>query len=692
MSSFTGKIIGIFIWIWSHIAAAVALMLIVLALFVGYNIGSPSSKSSVEEDHADHAGAEESGPQRYTCSMHPSVRLEDPNAKCPICFMELIPVMERGGAGMEMRLTLSESARAMSRIETTKVGRFFPSAESRLFGKLVYDETSVARISAYFPGRIDRLFVNYKGVSVQQGDHLAELYSPDLLAAFEELRQAKNSLDQSGNASSFLRDTASQTLVASREKLRLFGLTQAQIEQVEQGNFDSDQLTIYSPIGGVVTHLAAREGDYLDTGDPIATVSNLKRLWLDLEAYESQLSLIRWGLPVTFTVEAHPGEVFEGRVSFIEPMVDERTRTAAVRVAVDNSDMRLKPGMFATAVIRAKVAADGAVLSDELAGKWVSPMHPTVVKDEPGSCDVCGMDLMTAESLGAVGDSSKAVMPMVIPRTAVLYTGTRSVVYVLIPDQDEPTYEGRTIELGARAGDYYTVRSGLNEGDQVVIHGAFRIDSAMQILAKPSMMMPNGGASGSGHNHGGTSSLMGSMEMKNSVPDGFIQDLDPVYSAYLDAQERLADDDLGGFLGAAMRLDRAIETVRVIGLVGESLGTWRRAASKLAPELSVTTMDDARLSFEQMSQAIMNLQDRFGNAADETIYTAFCPMAFDFKGAKWIQRGTEISNPYFGSEMLRCGDIQETHQSINRSEHDEMDMDEDTDMSTQMNHEEHDHD
>ena len=421
-------------------------------------------------------------------------------------------------------------------------------------------------------------------------------------------------------------------------------------------------------------------------------MSNLKRLWLDLEAYESQLSLIRWGLPVTFTVEAHPGEVFEGRVSFIEPMVDERTRTAAVRVAVDNSDMRLKPGMFATAVIRAKVAADGAVLSDELAGKWVSPMHPTVVKDEPGPCDVCGMDLMTAESLGVVGDSSKAVMPMVIPRTAVLYTGTRSVVYVLIPDQDEPTYEGRTIELGARAGDYYTVRSGLKEGDQVVVHGAFRIDSAMQILAKPSMMMPNGGASGGGHNHGGTSSPMGSMEMKDSVPNGFIQDLDPVYSAYLDAQERLADDDLGGFLDAAMRLDRAVKAVRVIGLVGESLGTWRRAASKLAPELTVTTMDDARLSFEQMSQAIMDLQDRFGNAADETIYTAFCPMAFDFKGAKWIQRGTEISNPYFGSEMLQCGDIQETHQSINRSEHNEIDMDEDTGMSTPMNQEEHDHD
>lgn len=671
MSSFTQNISNAFRWAWSHVAAAVALVLIVLALFIGYTIGSPSSDSSEIADHSGHSGAEESGPQMYTCSMHPSVRLEDPNAKCPICFMDLIPVMESGGPGMEMRLTLSESSKAMSRIESTEVGRFFPSAESRLFGKLVYDETSVARISAYFPGRIDRLFVNYIGVRVQKGDHLAELYSPDLLAAFEELRQAKKSFDQAGDGSSFLRDTASQTLVATREKLRLFGLPQEQIQQVESGIFDSDQLTIYAPIGGVVTHLAAREGDYLDTGDPIATVSNLKRLWLDLEAYESQLSTLRWGLPVTFTVEAHPGEVFEGRVSFIEPIVDERTRTAAVRVAVDNADMRLKPGMFATAIVRAKVAADGAVISDELAGKWVSPMHPTVVKDEAGSCDVCGMDLVSAESLGIVGDSSSAEMPMVIPRTAVLFTGTRSVVYVEVPDKEEPTYEGRTVELGTRAGEFYTVRSGLKVGDRVVVHGAFRIDSAMQILAKPSMMMPDGGRSGGGHDHGGGSGAasMASMQMKDSVPDGFIQDLSPVYSGYLDAQERLADDDLDGFLDAAKRLDGSVESVRVIGLVGESLGTWRRAARMLAPELSVTTMDDARLSFERMSDAIMELQDRFGNAADETVYTAFCPMAFDFKGAKWIQRGTEINNPYFGSEMLRCGDLEATHESIKPSEH-----------------------
>lgn len=686
MSSYSKRITSTLHWVWSHIAPGVALILIVLALLIGYTIGSPSSSPSVARDHSEHAGSAESGPQFYTCSMHPSVRLKDPNAKCPICFMDLIPVMERGGAGMEMRLTLSESAKAMAQIETASVGRFFPSAETRLFGKLVYDETSVARISAYFPGRIDRLFVNYIGVSVQQGDHLAELYSPDLIASFEELRQAKKSFGQAGDSSSFLRDTASQTLAASREKLRLFGLTQEQVAQVESGNYESDDLTIYAPIGGVVTHLAAREGDYLDTGDPIATVSNLSRLWLDLEAYESQLSMLRWGLPVTFTVEAHPGEMFEGRVSFIEPIVDERTRTAAVRVAVDNTDRRLKPGMFATAVVRAKIAADGAVISDELAGKWVSPMHPTVVKDSPGTCDVCGMDLVSAESLGIVGDSSQAVMPMVIPRTAVLFTGTRSVVYVQVPDQDEPTYEGRTIELGSRAGDYYTVRSGINEGDQVVVHGAFRIDSAMQILAKPSMMMPSGGASGSGHNHGGSVAAMPQMNMSSTVPDEFIESLHPVYTAYLDAQEQLANDDLGGFLDTAKALSTIVASVQVTGLFGEQLGAWKAAANKLRISSPITTMDEARSIFEQMSGAILDLQSRFGNPTGEMLYTAHCPMAFDFKGADWVQRGTEIKNPYYGSEMHRCGTIQEVHEPLVRQ------VDRSMDITPSMNHEEPEHD
>ena len=673
-----------FAWIWSHISAGVALALIVVALMIGYRLGHSSSTSMTDmtdmsssnmemDEHSDHDESEHthsSATQMYTCSMHPSVRLTDPDAKCPLCHMDLIPVTDSlDEGGDQNQLVLSESAKAMSQIETTPVGQFFPTANIRLFGKMTYDETSVARISAYFSGRIDRLFVNYVGVSVQEGDHLAEIYSPDLLAAIAEFEQAQASAKESANGSEFLKTTAEQTLEAAREKLRLFGISQDQIDVIEAGEFVDNELTIYSPIGGVVTTLSAREGDYLKTGDAIATVADLSRLWLDLEAYESQLPMLRWGVRVQFTVEAHPGEVFEGRISFIEPIVNDKTRTAAVRVSVENTDLRLKPGMFVTAVAKPKLSTNGAIVNDDMAGKWVCPMHPTEVKDEPGDCDICGMEMVPAESLGVVDDPSSIVMPMVVPRTAVLFTGTRSVVYVQVPDTDNPTYEARTVELGPRAGEYYIVRSGLDLGDQVVTHGAFRIDSAMQIAAKPSMMAPNGGGAPSmpGMDMG---TDMPGMDMSSmpTVPDSFIQSLDPVYNAYLDAQERLADDDLGGFLESSKQLNDAVDGVELVGLTGDNLAAWRKAMAGLKITSPITTIDNARDLFENMSLLVIDLQDRFGHTQSETWHVAYCPM----KKAKWVQRGTDIINPFYGSSMLSCGDITKDYAPIDGNQSEKM--------------------
>lgn len=658
------KLRSVSAWLWEHTAAGVGLLLIIMALVIGYHWGRPTPEQDTDQASSGQVeGSEE--PQMYTCSMHSTVRLPDPKAKCPICFMDLIPVSSDGsGEGGERRIALSEAAVKISEIETAPVGRFFPRADIRLFGKITYDETSVARLTAYFPGRIERLFVNYVGVPVQKGDHLAELYSPELLTALEELRQARQAKEAGSEATALLRKTTKQTLDAAREKLRLYGLTEKQVEDVESGAFKGDRLTVYAPIGGVVTHLAARDGDYLDTGEPIATVANLSRLWVDLEAYESQLPLLAWGQTATFTVESHPGETFEGRIAFIEPMVDNKTRTAAVRVAVDNTSRKLKPGMFASAVVKPRVGADGAVLSDELAGRWVSPMHPTIVKDGPGNCDICGMDLVTAESLGVVGDPTTVEEPLVIPRSAVLFTGIRSVVYVKVMGEERPTFEGRQVELGPRAGEFYTVRSGLREGDLVVVKGAFRVDSAMQIVAKPSMMMPEGGGGGPGHQHGGHN--MPREQAHSVLPEEFIFSLKPVYAAYLDSQEALAADDLGAFVQAAEDLSTAIGFVEQVRLVGEPLGTWRRAVAKLRFARPVTTIDEARNRLEKMSQGVIALQRAFGHRGSETWSIAFCPMAFDDKGAEWLQRGDEINNPYFGASMLRCGEFRDTFPPLNQ--------------------------
>ena len=635
------------LWTWQRVSTGAVVVMIVAAFALGFWVRGGDSKQPIEGAATRPAGSEAAGPQLYTCSMHPQVRLPDPDAKCPICFMNLIPVMaDDGGAGGERRLVLTDAAIKLARIDTTRVARFFPTAEVRLFGKLTYDQSRVARITAYFAGRLDRLFVDYVGMPIREGDHLAEIYSPELLAAFEELRLARLAVDQSRSQSELVRSTSRLTVEAARDKLRLFGLTPEQIQAAEHGEMTGDRFTVYSPIGGVVTHLAALQGDYVRTGTPIATVADLSRLWLELEAYESQLPLLRWGQPVTFTVTAHPGESFAGVISFIAPFVDDRTRTAAVRVTIDNSDGRLKPGMFATAVARMQLAADGRVVSDALAGKWVGPMHPEIVKDGPGVCDVCGMDLVRAEDMGIAGDPTPYVQPLVVPKTAVLVTGTRAVVYVLVPDTVKPTYEGREIVLGPRAGDLYIVRAGLAEGDEVVTNGVFKIDSAMQIAAKPSMMMPT--------------TRNAAEPVRDAVPEHFVAGLDPVYAAYLAAQRALASDDLDGFTVATGDMDRAIDLVDTGGLASGSLGKWRQAVSRLTVDPPPADIASARRVFERMSQAAIDLEKRFGHHGTQTWHVAFCPMAFDNAGAVWLQRGAVIDNPYFGSSMLRCGSIRAT--------------------------------
>jgi len=266
----------------------------------------------------------------------------------------------------------------------------------------------------------------------------------------------------------------------------------------------TDHVTIYAPTEGVVTEKHATEGMYVEVGTKIYTIADLSQLWVKLDAYESDLPWLRYGQEVEFTTQAYPGQPFKGAISFIDPVLDDKTRTVKVRVNVDNSDGKLKPQMFVKAIVHSKIAASGRVMTAEMAGKWICPMHPDVVKLAKGSCDICGMDLVTTESLGYVRADEPKEPPLVIPASAALITGKRAVVYVNMPDTEKPTFQGREIVLGPRAGDYYLVESGLQEGEIIVTNGNFKIDSALQIQAKPSMMNPEGEkarAAHRGHNH-----------------------------------------------------------------------------------------------------------------------------------------------------------------------------------------------
>ncbi len=461
--------------------------LVPLVLFLaGWWFGLPAAEKS-GHDH----GTEEVG-QTWTCSMHPQIRQPGPGL-CPICNMDLIPLTESGEGGLR-QLSISDEASALLDIRVAPVVRAPAEAEVHLFGRIGYDERKVTTITSRVGGRLDRLFVDFTGTVVKEGDHLAEIYSPDLLVAQRELIESRRGLNSAAaGGSDVVRETRRRLLDAAREKLRLLQFTEAQIGMIEDSKTPVDHLTLYAPQAGIVTEKMVNEGQYVKTGDPLFKMADLSTVWLVLEAYESDLQWLRYAQNVSFQVEALPGRTFEGRIAFIDPNLDPLRRVTSVRVNVENPSLRLKPGMFAKAKVISPTSADGRVLDPSLAGKWVSPMHPEIVKDGPGQCDICGMDLVPAEQLGFIPNPSAAKEPLQVPASAVLRTGDRAVVYVRLSGGDGPSFEGREIVLGPLVGERYIVEAGLNEGDLVVTQGAFKLDSELQIRAKPSMMNPNAG-------------------------------------------------------------------------------------------------------------------------------------------------------------------------------------------------------
>lgn len=558
----------------------------------------------------------------WTCSMHPQIQQPEPG-DCPICGMDLIPLKnEDGGESGPREMSMSPASRALADIQTTEVIREFPEAEVTLVGKLAYDATREKSLTARFPARIDELFVNYKGIPVNKGDHLAKVYSPELLSAQREL------------LTSYRADPDSSITQAAREKLRLWDLLPEQIEAIIESGKAKDQFVLKAPISGIVATKNVKEGDYLQTGETLFKIVDLSVLWANLAAYESDLPWLRYGQEVEFTVESFPGETFQGQIAFIEPEVDPVTRTIPIRVNVANPEKRLNPGMFVRAVVTSLLSGEGRIYTPDFAGKWISQMHPEVVKDEPGQCDVCGMDLVPAEALGYVNEP-EAEAPLIVPTSAVLRTGKRAVVYLEKPNTERPTYEGREIVLGPRAGDHYIVASGLEAGERVVTHGAFKIDSALQIQAKPSMMNPEEGASEEGA----------------SAPTPL--DLSPASLAtllptYLDLQQALADDDL----------DAAKEALKAMM---EDTGHEGALAKLVHDMMAAEDLDGIRRPhFETLSNSLIAAAKAHPSSFEGELLIMHCPMVYEDRGADWLQTSEPLLNPYFGSMMLRCGEVKES--------------------------------
>jgi Cu(I)/Ag(I) efflux system membrane fusion protein len=620
-------------------------ILLVITFLAGYFFHALLKQSSWDQEQIQ-SGQQtvEQAQTWWTCSMHPHIRLDKPGI-CPLCPMDLIPVTAEGSEIGERQITFSQEALKLMEVQTTPVERKFVEAEIRMVGKVDYDETRVKNITAWVPGRIDRLYVDFTGITVNKGDHMVDLYSPELISAQAELLQAlKAAGGINDNTSDLMKRTILATLKAARDKLRLLGLADVQINKIESAGEPVTHITVYSPIGGVVIHKHATEGMYVNTGTPIYTLADLSRLWVKLDAYESDLPWVRYGQEVEFLTEAYPGQVFKGKISFRDPILDDKTRTVKVRLNVDNPEGKLKPGMFVRGVLRAKIAQGGAAMDPELAGKWICPMHPSVIKDRLDKCDICEMDLVATESLYAAAIEPNEP-PLVIPATAPLITGKRAVVYVRIPDANKPTFEGRQVVLGPRAADYYLVKEGLTEGEIVVTNGNFKIDSALQIQAKPSMMSAD-----SGHKY----------EIFE-VPDEYRKQLWSVVEKYLLLQDALASDNKDRAAQVAGETLEALSAVEMSLVSGNAHNAWMGNSMKMKAALDkikeTEGIEPMREEFENLSNELIAVVGQFGVYPDKTLYKINCPMAFNNKGADWLQIDEDIRNPYFGASMYKCGQV-----------------------------------
>ncbi len=589
----------------------------------------------------------------WTCSMHPQVREPEPGL-CPLCEMDLIPV-EVDDLGLEEnQVAISEEAKALAGLQVAPVRRTAVEKPVRFFGEVDYDETRRKAVSSDVDGRIERLYIAFTGSRIREGDPMFQLYSPRLISAQEELLQAHLKLDALDEIEEGRRlKSARSNVEAARQRLRWWGITEEQIKRIEETGEIMDRLTIKSPIDGFVVEKRKDQGDYVAEGEPVYRVADLSHVWVRLEAYESDLPWVHYGQHITFTADkAMPGEEFGGRIVFVDPVLDRSRRTVKLRAGVPNPEGRLRPGMFVRGVVKAGLTAGGrAATPSDLAGKWISPLHPEIISDQPGRCPISGVELERAEDLGYVGEKPEdEEYPLVIPASAPLITGERAVVYVRVPDDELIIYEGREITLGPRAGEYYHVRDGLEEGELVVVKGNFKLDSELQLDGRPSMMSPPEEEK--------------EIEPVWEVDEAFHEQFEDVISQYLDIVLALAGDD---FQVARRHAEQAIEALEAVdaGLLDEvQQSAWNEAAGTLEHMLHHihhgTDIEEARAAFEEVTLSLKSILEQFGMPPGVTLYRLNCPMAFDDEGADWFSAAEEVLNPYFGESMLRCGEVIET--------------------------------
>ena len=595
--------------------------ILILGIILGnvFSGGGDSNNSAGTEEHAH--DAEEA--TIWTCSMHPQIKMDKPG-DCPLCGMELIP-LESTDSTEEIasdEIIMTEEAIQLANIQTSVVSKTGANKEIRLLGRVQPDERKLYSQVSHIPGRIERLYINFTGEKVSRGQKMVRIYSPELISAQKELFEAKKSID-----------IFPQLYKASRNKLKLWKLSDKQIDAIEASGKVREQVDIYSDYSGYVMKRNVELGDHIMAGMNLFDIANLSSVWVMFEAYEADIPWINVGDNVDFNIQAIPGKKFNGKVTYVDPFVSSNTRVAKVRVELKNPKGKLLPEMYATGIINATL--------------------------------------------------NKKEQSLIVPKSAVLWTGKRAVVYVKVPHENIISFIYREIILGEDLGSFYIVANGLKEGEVVATNGVFRIDASAQLLGQKSMMNPEGGKVSTGGHAGmdmgddDTSATkedtseeedMSKMVMidKSKIDSKFKKQLATVVDTYIKLKDALADDDTATAQIEAVKVKESLEKVDMLLLMGDAHNEWMKALKPTKKQVDIIInsreIGTQRAAFLILSKDLSDAVKTFGiDTGGKPVYLEFCPMADDNNGGFWLSYDKKIKNPFFGKEMSTCGEVKETY-------------------------------
>lgn len=646
-SSVKGKAVHLLAW-WAPKLATPALVLVVgVLLIVGLGVAQRLGFISADGGATVDTGADSQ--QVFTCPMHPQIRQPSPG-RCPICGMALVLASSSGDSDLnDLSIRIEPAQRRLANIETVDVKSEVVSAKIETVGSIAIDESRMATISAYIDGRLERLFADYTGVEVAKGDHLAVIYSPQLYSAQVEYIESRKSQLNSSSTLEAVRQAQQKLVENSRQRLTELGLQKEQITELETSGKPQSRLTIYSPIGGTVVEKLAVEGKYVKAGEPIYRIAELSTVWLMLELFPEGAARVRFGQKVVASLQSLPGKTFEGRIAFIDPTVNAMKRSVGVRVEFSNDDGNLRPGDYADATIYVPLGATGETYDADLAGKWISPMHPQIIRDSAGECPICGMDLVPTSGYGFSKTPIEQPKSITVPRSALLMAGKSSVVYI----EEEPgRFELKPVTVGPILRDRVVILDGLKEGQKVATSGNFLIDSQMQLAGKPSVIDPSRAIAAKKNRN----KPLEFSEIDVAAVEGEAgKKLESMYDAYFRIQKTLANDQKPSEADA-VSLHALSQQLSKDEALSEVARAELTVVAEKSEHLHHLDLAKARLeAFRPVSHAIVKLAAMIrGQQASQEFHHMYCPMVTGGAG-DWLQSDDELINPYKGSEMLNCG-------------------------------------